>query len=290
MTIRNFVPEVWNANLLVALRKTLIFGSSLVVNRDYEGDIAEAGDTVRVTSVGRPNIVDYVPGVTKLEPEALNTGQRTLTVDQAKAFAFEVDDVDARQAAGTFMQEAAGEAGFGMADIVDMYIASLGLTAIPSSQRLDKVSIPGGVMGTEAAIKQVYDLILVPLATRLDEMNVPAEGRYATLPPWVYGGLRRDSRFIEADKSGNAAALRTGQVGNAAGFTILVSNNCPEPVPGESFIQAGTNRGITFAEQISKTEAYRPQDSFADALKGLFLYGAKVFRPDVLVAATADRN
>jgi N4-gp56 family major capsid protein len=288
MSIRNFVPEVWNANLLVALRKTLIFGSPAIINRDYEGDIAAAGDTVRVTSVGRPNIVDYVPGVTKLTPEALNTGQRTLVVDQAKAFAFEVDDVDARQALGTFMNEAGEEAGFGLADIIDQYIANL-YTEIPASQRLPEVQIPGGEASSEADVRKVYDQIFVPLRVRLDEMNVPRTGRYITIPPWIEGAVSRDPRFVEADKSANASTLRTGEIGRAAGFSIFLTNNCPEPVEGTNVIQAGTPRGITFADQINKTEAYRPESSFADAVKGLSLYGAKLMRPDVMVMATATR-
>lgn len=288
MSIRNFVPEVWNNNLLVALRKALIYAGPMVVNRDYEGDIREQGDTVRVTTVGRPKIVDYVPGQTKLVPESLNTGQRTLVVDQAKAFSFEVDDVDARQAAGNFIDEATDEAGFGMADVMDQYVASL-YTAIPAGQRLDTVTITDGEAATETDIKKVYDQILVPLKVRLDELNVPRTGRYIVVPPWIHGCLIRDSRFIEADKSADPNALRAGEVGRAAGFTIMSSNNTPEPVPGQNVLQAGTNRGITFAEQINKTEAYRPQDSFADAVKGLTLYGAKVFRPDTLVMATAQR-
>ncbi len=186
------------------------------------------------------------------------------------------------------MDEAADEAGFGMADIMDRYIAGF-YTAIPSGQRLSTVSIVNGEAATESDIKKVYDQILVPLSVRLDELNVPMQNRYAVLPPWAYGCLRRDARFIESDKSANAQALRTGEVGSATGFSILVSNNCPEPIPGQNVIQAGTNRAITVAEQINKTEAYRPQDSFSDAVKGLTLYGGRVFRPDSLVMATAQR-
>jgi hypothetical protein len=53
-------------------------------------------------------------------------------------------------------------------------------------------------------------------------------------------------------------------------------------------ITAGTNAAISFAEQINKTEAYRPQDKFADAIKGLALYGAKLVRPDNLAVAYVD--
>lgn len=291
MSIRNFVPEVWSANLVMALRKTLIYAGPGVVNRDYEGDISQHGDTVRVTTVGRPTIVNYVPGVTKLTPEALNTGQRTLTVDQAKAFSFEVDDVDARQAMGSFIPEATDEAGYGLADVMDQYVAGL-WTATPSSQVLDVVAI--NTNGTEADMRKVYDRVLVPLKVRLDELNVPNTGRYVILPPWMHGCLIRDDRFVEADKSADAGTLRNGQVGRAAGFAILSSNNTPflttTTTNDTAVVQAGTSRAITFAEQINKTEAFRPQDSFADAVKGLALYGAKLFRPDCLVVGKAQRT
>ena len=49
---------------------------------------------------------------------------------------------------------------------------------------------------------------------------------------------------------------------------------------------AGVSMATTYAEQISKVEAFRPQKRFADALKGLHLYGCKVVRPELLVVAS----
>lgn len=40
-----------------------------------------------------------------------------------------------------------------------------------------------------------------------------------------------------------------------------------------------TKRAVAFAEQISEVEAYRPEKRFADAVKGLHLYGAKIVYP-----------
>lgn len=290
MTIRQFVPEVWSNNLLVALRKTLIYAGPGIVNRDYEGDIANQGDTVRITSVGRPSIGKYVPGNTKIVPEPLNTGQRTLTVDQANYWSFEVDDVDARQAAGTFMPEASDEAGYALGDVIDQFVAGHH-TEIPASQRVMPVAIRHGIgagVDQDYEFRRFYDEILVPLKVRLDELSVPQTGRYAVLNPWMHGALIRDARFIENDKSADPSTLRNGQVGRAAGFDILASNNVPATVEGD-VVQAGTSRAITFAEQINKTEAFRPESSFADAIKGLALYGCKVVRPDSLVAAAAVR-
>ncbi|MEU1194931.1 P22 coat protein - protein 5 domain protein [Streptomyces sp. NPDC005813] len=281
MTVRNFVPEIWSSRLLVATRKALVYAAPNVVNRDYEGEISEAGDTVRITSVSRPAIGNYVPGSTVITPEKLNTGQRTLVVDQSKYWAFSIDDVDKRQAKSNLIPQAMSEAAFGLADIVDQYVAGL-YTQIASGNFLNVVGSP---IDTYTSPKDFYDKVLVPLRTKLTKANVPSTGRYVIVPPEGYASLLLDDRFIKADNAGTDAGLRNGYVGRAANFDIYESNNCPVPTGDTTVVQAGVKEAITFAEQINKTEAYRPESSFSDAVKGLALYGAKVIRPDHLAAA-----
>lgn len=284
MTVRNFVPEIWSARLLVALRKNLVYAGPTVVNRDYEGDISEAGDTVRITSVSRPAIGTYVAGSTTIVPENLTTGQRTLTVDQAKFWAFDIDDVDARQAKANLIPQAMSEAAFGLTDVVDQFVAGL-YTQIQAANFLNLVGAP---INTFTVPTDAYDKVLVPLRTKLTKANVPTMGRYVVVSPEFYASLLKDDRFVKVDASGTDTGLRNGIVGRAAGFDILESNNVPVPSGDTQVITAGTNAAITFAEQINKTEAYRPESSFSDAVKGLALYGAKVVRPDALAAAFID--
>ncbi|MFE6851833.1 phage capsid protein [Streptomyces sp. NPDC057674] len=281
MTVRNFVPEVWSSKLLVATRKALVYAAPNVVNRDYEGEIAEAGDTVRITSVSRPAIGTYVPGTTVITPEKLTTGQRTLLVDQSKFWAFMVDDVDKRQAKSSLMPQAMSEAAYGLADVMDQYVAGL-YTQIAAANFLNAVGSP---IDTYTAPTDFYNKVLVPLRTRLTKADVPKAGRYVIVPPEGYASLLLDDRFIKSDHAGTDAGLRNGLVGRAAGFDIYESNNCPVPTGDTTVVQAGVKEAITFAEQLNKTEAYRPESSFSDAVKGLALYGAKVIRPDHLAAA-----
>jgi N4-gp56 family major capsid protein len=276
MAITKFRPEIWSATLQVALRKALIY--TAFINRDYEGEIAEAGDTVRITSVGRPTIGDYIPNVTKITPEQINDSQRTLTVDQAKFFAFGVDDVDARQAKGNVLPQSMSEAAYALADTLDRFISSH-FTGIQSANALGAISL------SRATPADFYDGVLVPLKEVLDEANVPTPGRNVAINPAMHGLLLRDSRFIKVNESGTSEGLRNGMVGRAAGFDILLTNNAPSTNGSDRVVIAGNNSGITFAEQISKVEAYRPQDSFSDAVKGLTLYGAKLTRPDALASA-----
>lgn len=278
MSVINFRPEIWSASLLESLKKTLVFGD--ICNNDYEGEIRNAGDTVRITSISRPTVGTYTPGSTTITPEQLVDAQRTLVVDQCKYWAFEVDDVDQRQALGDVIGPATREAAYALADTIDQYIAGL-YTGIQSDNAVGTVTVG-------STYTKVWDDILVPLGVALDEANVPRQGRFAVLPPWLHGAMIRDDRFVRVDASGTAEALRNGMVGRANGFDILLSNNCPVPSANQSVVIAGNTSAITFAQQINKVEAYRPESSFSDAVKGLATYGAKMVRPDSLAYAVAQ--
>jgi N4-gp56 family major capsid protein len=281
VSILNFRPEIWSANLLVALRKNLVYRS--LTNSDYEGEITQAGDTVRITSVGRPTIGTYVPNQTVISPEQVQDSQRTLVVDQSKYFAFQVDDVDQRQARGNVIPQSVNEAAYGFADVIDQYIASL----YTGAQTANVIASSGSPVSIATATNpnDAYNKVLVPLRTALTKANVPMAGRLVVVSPDLVGALLEDSRFVKVNESGTEEGLRNGIVGRAAGFDILESNNVPVPTGGVQTIIAGNSTAITFAEQINQIEAYRPQSSFSDAVKGLMLYGAKLVRPDAIATA-----
>lgn len=280
MAITQFIPEVWAAELLSSLKKATVYAQPSVVNRNFEGEIAEAGDTVRITSISRPTVANYVKGSTVITPEQLTDAQRSLTIDQSKYFAFEVDDIDLRQAknGGALMSEAAAEASYGLRDVLDQFVAAL-YTGANAANALGTVAVTTGAL----AYTQ-----LRRLKVKLDEANVPQEGRFVVVPPWYHGLLLEESKFVEADKAGTTDALRNGMVGRALGFDILVSNNAPLVTGDDYAVMAGVPGAITFAEQINKVEAYRPENAFGDALKGLHLYGAKLIRPDAIATVVAS--
>jgi N4-gp56 family major capsid protein len=280
-----FVPEIWSKKLLSSLKKSLVYGGPGVVNTDYEGEIADQGDTVHINSISRPTIGTYVKGSTTITPEQLTAAQRTLVVDQAKYFAFEVDDVDARQAAGNVIPEAMTEAAYGLRDVADQYLEALMRAGVISANALGAIACPA------ATPANVYDNLLIPLEVALDEANVPTESRFCIIPPWVHGRLQRDDRFIDASKSGKPdQAMGNGFIGEAASFKIYKSNNAVLVTGDDYSVIAGHPMATSYAEQINKTEAYRPQDSFSDAVKGLHLYGAKVVRPYALATALASKT
>ncbi len=80
-----------------------------------------------------------------------------------------------------------------------------------------------------------------------------------------------------------------GQIGEAAGLTILKSNNVPNVAGAKYKIIAGTNMAYSYAEQIINIETYKPEKRFGDAVKGLHVYGGKLLRPKGWAVLTADK-
>lgn len=267
MAITTFIPELWSARLLYALDNAHIAAN--LVNRDYEGLIRQQGDTVHINTIGPVTVDDYTRNTDIDDPEVLTTTEQTLVIDQAKYFNFQVDDVDAAQSAGDLMDAAMARAAYALNDASDAYLLSVIASGADS----------GNVIGSSAAVSltasNVYENI-VALRTKLDKANVPTSGRFVVVPPEVYALLLLDDRFVKATDAGTAnATLLNGEVGRVAGFTVYMSNNTPYATETWS-IPAGVAAATTYAEQIVSTEAYRLEKRFADAVKGLHVYGAKV--------------
>ena len=283
MAIDNFIPEVWSARLLENLRKALVYGQEGVINRDYEGEIRNVGDTVRINSIGPITIKDYTKNQDMDPPERLTGAQMLLQITEAKYFNFGVDDIDKAQQKPKVMDDAMREAAYGLRDVADQFIASL-YTGVAAGNTIGDDTTPVVPTATTA-----YDY-LVDLSVILDENNVPNEGRWVIVPPWFHGLLLKDDRFVKAGTAASDQRLRNGRVGEAAGFAVLKSNNVPNNSGTAYKIIAGHKIAWSYAEQILKVEAYRPEKRFEDAVKGLHVYGAKLVRPNAIAVLTANRS
>lgn len=270
MAVTGFIPKLWSARLLNALDKSHVFAN--VVNRDYEGDIKKMGDTVHINTIGAVTIGTYTQNTDfSSGPETLATTDQTLTIDQAKYFNFQVDDIDAAQAAGDIMDKAMTRAAYGLADASDKYIAGILAGAADATNTVSTSAVA-------LTSSNVYENV-VKMRTILDKANVPTAGRWLVIPPEMYALILLDDRFVKTGGEMAEGILRTGLVAQAAGFDIYLSNNCVSANVSDKVtytITGGVDAAATYAEQIVSTEAYRPEKRFADAVKGLHVYGAKV--------------
>lgn len=263
MSVATFIPKIWSARLLANLEKNHV--ALNLVNRDYEGEITNAGDTVKINNLGAITISDYVKGQDIPDAEELTTEDLELKISQSKVFNFTVDDIDKVQAQGDLIDGAMANASYGLADVSDTYI--LATMAAGAATTLTSAKL---------TVDNIYEQI-VALRTALDKNSVPTAGRAVTIPPEAYALLLQDKRFVEGGGTNAEATVRNGEVGQVAGFTVYESNNLPkDESTGAISIIASVASATTYAEQIVKTETYRPEKRFADGVKGLHVYGAKV--------------
>lgn len=266
----SFIPEVWSNMILSRLNDALVYGQ--IVNRDYEGDIRGFGDVVKINEIGPIAINTYsATSTSALTVQSLSDAQKQLKIDRAKAFTFWLDDLDMAQTKPKLMGEAMKEAGWAAANDIDEYIASLHTEA--------GIAVTGTTgAGTDLTSTNILKY-LAEAAKKLDEKNVPVGGRWMTVPPWVAHKMIL-ARIVQ--DTSNSALLTNGMLGRIYGFDVYVSNNAPAVTDGHA-IMCGYRGSISLAVQVTKIETARPSlIGFKTLVKGLYVYGAKVVRPDTL--------
>ncbi|MBQ1963278.1 MAG: P22 coat protein - protein 5 domain protein [Clostridia bacterium] len=269
MSIQNFISTVWSENLYQALDKKYIAAANC--NRDFEGEIREKGNKVRICGIENVSVSDYTKNSNMSSPETLADNYRDLMIDQAKYFNFQIDDVDRAQSSPKLMGLAMKNAASALANAADKYIYSLYAEAASN------------ITDEAVTVEKIIDH-LIDARTKLFAKNVSdASDIVIEVSPAIAGLILKAKVNLSTD---NTDSLENGCLGSIGGCKIFVSNNITSlrTETGMTYkCIARTKRAIAFAEQLSEIDAYRPELRFADAVKGLHLYGAKVVYPEEMV-------
>lgn len=278
MSLSNFIPSIWAGNLLSALDKAHVAVS--IANREYEGDIKQGGDSVRINQIGDISVGSYTKNTNISTAQDLQDAQTILTIDQQKYFNFQVDDIDKAQTKPKVMSEAMRKAAYALRDTADSYLLGLyaqaGLAVGSAASCIDMTSL-----NVEDSLLQVGET--------MDSNNVPREGRFGIVPPWVV------TKMILAGlttKTMNDILWENGKLGKVLGFDILMSNNVSKNSTSwdiTKLLFGVRGMSLNYAEQILSVEPYRMELRFSDAVKGLHVYGAK-WRADATCVLYADKT
>lgn len=266
-----FIPEIWSQKLNSMLQKECVMLQC--VNRNYEGEIKNQGDSVKIITPAAVSIATVGSGnitYDELEPTATD-----LIIDQKKFFAFKINDVAQVQSNADIMEAHLENAKKAIEEVQDSYLLS-------QHASVDTANVVGSDSEPIALDKTTIYSQFVKLALCLKNSNAVS----ATKRPWVVinptieSYLLQSSEFIGAHNVADET-LREGAIGRIAGMDVLVSTNLTD-VGGKYYVLAGTNDAITFASQLAKIESLRDKDSFSDLIRGLYLYGAKTVQPKAL--------
>ena len=283
MAVSNFQQTIWSK----AIQKELKTITSLRNHCDfqYEKDSKNAKE-VKILSVTRPTIRTYSPG-TSLTLEGLTDAALTLQLNQYRYFNFEVEDIDKAQSVPGLMEDASRQAALGLAEEGDKYVASLieagvedGTSPLGQSSSVISLTKSNAVGAVEDGFAYLYGK-----NCRVNDTF------YLEVAPKVFTIYRQALTELSTD---NPEVLKKGAVGKINNAYVCIENLLPTGKVGTGssddtyYNVLRTDKAIAFAEQINKVEAYRPEDAFQDALKGLYVFGAKIVRPDeIYVIKTA---
>jgi len=270
----DFIPEIWSKRL-----EQLLFADAVMlqcVNRNYEGEIKNAGDTVNILTPGEVS-VSTLHG-DSISYNELTPSKQQLTISQKKFFAFKINDAASAQAGIDLMEAHLVNAKRAIEVDQDSYL--LGLYTDADAENIVGSSETAPTITTE----NVYSAF-VALAKTLKKSNAASSAApWVVINPDVEAVLLESSQFTTAHQVGEKT-IRDGAIGRIAGMDVLVSSNLKADTNGAIPVMAGTNAAITFASQVAKIEKIRDINTFSDLVRGLYLYGAKVVQPKALAVS-----
>ena len=285
-----FIPEIWSGKLIEKFYASTVL--SAISNTDYQGEITNQGDKVKIRTKPTITIRDYrADGDLAIDrPEGSIV---ELSIDQGKYFNLILDDVMEVQSDLNLLSMWSDDASEQFKITVDTAVLS-GLLggAVSTNRGATAGAITGGInlgattaplAATSAAAANKVDIlsIILRLGQALDEQNIPETGRWLVMPTWA-ATLIKQSELRQAYLSGDSVSmLRNGRLGMVDRFTIYSSNLLPKGAvtglaAGEYVIYAGHAHGLTFASQFTKLETIRSERTFGTLLRGLQVYGYKV--------------
>lgn len=292
-TTNAFMPEIYSKKVLNFFRKASVVEA--ITNTDYEGEISSFGDSVKIIDEPLITISDYNRG-DDASPTTLADTSQTLIVNEAKAFKFIVDDIEANMSHVNWKEVAASSAAYALKDEYDTKVLETMLAGVSGSTPDNIIGSESGTditdMGTAVgglALGTSLDPldVMARLARLLDDQSVPEEGRFFVAPPAFYEALSQsDSKLLSVDYNAGSGSIRNGLVssGKLRGFEMYKSNNII-PDTNTYEVLAGSVSATATAQTIVNTEVLRSPTTFGDICRGLHVFGSKVIRPKALAKA-----
>jgi len=270
MSYNNFKATVWSKYIQLELERKCILAD--FTNKKFEGQ-AKINEMVKILGVGTPIIGNYT-GSSIGTPETIDDSSVFMKIDQAKFFNFMIDDVDKAQAQPGLMEAILKNTTRAMASVRDKHVAAKAADTAYASASTQ--------INTKALAKTAVDTAILQLRENDVEVDMDV---VIELPYFVY--LLFKDNLVEL-KTNNDELIKKGIVGMYDNCLVRTTNNLYND--GTDYhAMVRTREAIAFAGGIDKTEAYRPETLFSDAMKGLNTFGAKLVRPKELYVIKAHK-
>jgi len=288
-----FIPEIWSDEVIAAYQKNLVL-ANLVKKLSMTG---KKGDTLHIPKPVRGDAHAKAEGVAVTVQNATE-GEVQVTINKHFEYSRLIEDITETQALASLRQFYTGDAGYALAKQVDTDLFALG----KGFEGVDDTTYVGtnsyqfnGTTGIEdyaadavASGDLFNDNGFRDLIQKMDDADVPMDGRCLVVPPSVRNEIMGIDRYSSSDFV-DGRVVNNGQIGNLYGIDIYVSSNCPIIETAAANSAGGdVKQGMLFhkdtmvlAEQMGvRSQTQYKQDFLATLYTADTLYGTAVLRED----------
>ena len=285
-TAAKFIPEVWSDEVVATYKKQLV-AANLIKKMSFKG---KKGDAVHIPKPGRGS-ANAKAANTQV---TLNTDTATeviVNIDQHWEFSIMIEDIVAAQSLASMRQFYTDDAGYALARKVDSLILELGRGVNGGDGTAAYTGAFSGADGTTAytgTAGALTDAAIRRSIQRLDDSDVPMDGRFLIVPPSTRNTLMGIQRFTEqafVGEAGSSNTIRSGEVGNVYGVPVFVSSNADAATDGDRICLLGHKDFAVLVEQMGvRTQTQYKQEYLGDLFTADTLFGVKELRDGSAIA------
>ena len=290
-TAATFIPEIWSDEIAAAYKKSLV-AANLIKKMSFKG---KKGDTVHipVPTRGSASVKSASTQVTLI---AATESEVTVSINNHYEYSRLIEDIVEAQALSSLRQFYTDDAGYALAKQVDTNIIQLGRIAQGGA---NTAAYTKGYIGGDGSTAYVAasnnasaltDAGIRRAIQRLDDSDVPMDGRYFIIPPSSRNTLMGLARYTEqafVGEVGSSNTIRNGEIGNLYGMPVFVSSNA-DTTSGSTAARAclmGHKDGLVLVEQMGvRSQTQYKQEYLGTLFTADTLYGVAELRDYSTVA------
>ena len=291
-TAATFIPEIWSDEIVATYKKNLVL-ANLVKKMSFKG---KKGDTVRIPSPTRGD-ASVKAASTQVTLIAATEGDVVVTIDKHYEYSRLIEDIVEAQALSSLRTFYTEDAGYALARQVDTSLIQLGRgvqggggTAAYSGAFSGADGTTAYVAAANTGLGAITDAAIRRSIQRLDDNDVPMDGRFLAIPPSTRNTLMGLARYTEQAFVGEVGAnntIRNGEIGNLYGVPVFVTSNA-DTTSGSTACRIALLAHKDFAvfvEQMGvRSQTQYKQEYLGTLFTADTLYGIKELRDGSAVA------
>ena len=283
-TAATFIPEVWSDEIVASYKKALV-AANLIKKMNFKG---KKGDTVHIPAPTRGDASAKAAG-SQVTLIAATEGEKTVAIDQHWEYSRLIEDIVEAQALSSLRQFYTDDAGYALARKVDSTLVQLGRKVQGGSGTAAYSGAFSGADGTTAYVAgsntgsgALTDAAIRRSIQRLDDQDVPMDGRFLIVPPSTRNTLMGIARFTEqafVGEQGGNNTIRNGEIGNVYGIPVFVTSNADAATDGDRIVLMGHKDFAVLVEQMGvRTQTQYKQEYLGTLFTADVLYGVGELR------------